>query len=59
VQPAAAVDLLDPDARAADERERRLVDFQAIASGKISERALHDRNALTVDEVTFELPSLA
>lgn len=58
VQPAAAVGLLDPDARADDERRRRLADVEALASGKVSLRALHERNALEVDDVTFELPSL-
>lgn len=59
VQPAAAVELLDPDARADDERRRRLADVEALASGKVSVRALHERNALEVDDVSFELPSLA
>lgn len=59
VRPAVAVELLDPDARAEDERRRRLEDVEALASGKISARALHERNALEVDDVTFELPSLS
>jgi transcriptional regulator with XRE-family HTH domain len=59
VQPATAVELLDPDARAETERRRRLADVEALASGKISIRDLHKRNALDVDAVTFELPSLA
>lgn len=56
---ASAVELLDPDARAADERRRRLADGAALQAGEISSRALHERNALKVDEVAFELPSLA
>lgn len=56
---APAVELLDPDARAADERRRRLADSEALQAGKLSARALHERYALKVDEVAFELPRLA
>lgn len=59
VKASGVVELLDPDVRAADERRRRLSDSEALQSGKISARALHERNALKVDEVAFELPSLA
>lgn len=59
VKASGAVELLDPDARAADERRRRLADNEALQAGNISARALHDRNALKVDDVAFELPSLA
>jgi transcriptional regulator with XRE-family HTH domain len=56
---APAVELLDPDARAAEERQRRLADSEALQAGKLSARDLHERNALKVDEDDFELPSLA
>jgi transcriptional regulator with XRE-family HTH domain len=59
VKASAAVELLDPDARAAEERQRRLADGEALQAGKMSVRALHERNALAVDDVEFELPSLA
>lgn len=52
------VELLDPDARAADKRRRRLADSEALQAGKVSARALHERNALKVDEIAFELPRL-
>lgn len=58
VQPA-AVELLDSEARAKEEQRRRLADVEELASGKVSARDLHKRNALDVDGVTFELPSLA
>jgi hypothetical protein len=59
VKASGVVDLLDPDVRAADERRRRLADSDALQAEKISARDLHERNALKVDEVAFDLPSLA
>jgi transcriptional regulator with XRE-family HTH domain len=59
VKASGVVDLLDPDVRAADERRRRLADSEALQAEKISARDLHERNALKVDEVAFDLPSLA
>ena len=58
VKASGVVKLLDPDARAADKRQRRLADSEALQAGKVSARALHERNAFKVDEVAFELPSL-
>jgi transcriptional regulator with XRE-family HTH domain len=58
VKTSRVVELLDPDARAADKRRRRLADSEALQAGRVSARALHERNALKVDEVTFELPRL-
>ncbi len=52
------VELLDPDARAADKRRRRLANSEALQAGRVSARALHERNALKLDEVAFELPRL-
>jgi transcriptional regulator with XRE-family HTH domain len=59
VKAESAVELLDPDRRAADERRRRLVNAEALAAGRISESELHERSAMRVDEVVFELPKLA
>jgi transcriptional regulator with XRE-family HTH domain len=59
VKASGVVELLDPDARAADKRRRRLSDSEALQAGKVSARALHERNALRVDEIAFELPRLA
>lgn len=59
VKASGVVELLDPDARAADKRQRRLADSEALQAGKVSARALHERNALRVDEIAFELPRLA
>jgi hypothetical protein len=59
VKASGVVELLDPDARAADKRRRRLADSEALRSGKVSARALHERNALRVDEIAFQLPRLA
>lgn len=59
VKASGAVGLLDPDVRAADERGRRLADSKALEAGNISASELHERNALKVDEVAFDLPSLA
>lgn len=58
VQASGVVELLDPDARAADKRRRRLADSEALLAGKVSARDLHERNALKVDEIAFELPRL-
>jgi transcriptional regulator with XRE-family HTH domain len=59
VKASGMVELLDPDARAADKRRRRLADSDALQAGKVSARVLHERNALRVDEIAFELPRLA
>lgn len=53
------VELMDRRARAEEERLSRQADAQALASGQVSERELHKRNALRVDELSFELRSLA
>jgi transcriptional regulator with XRE-family HTH domain len=58
VKASGVVGLLDPDARAADKRRGRLANSEALQAGRVSARALHERNALKVDEVTFELPRL-
>ena len=58
VKASGVVELLDPDARAADKRRRRLADSEALLAGKVSARDLHERNALKVDEIAFELPRL-
>jgi transcriptional regulator with XRE-family HTH domain len=58
VKASGVVELLDPDARAADKRRRRLADSEALQAGKVSARVLHERNALAVDEIAFELPRL-
>ena len=58
VKASGVVELLDPDARAADKRRRRLADSEALQAGKVSARALHERNALRMDEIAFELPRL-
>ena len=58
VKASGVVKLLDPDARAAEKRRRRLADSEALQAGKVSARALHERNALAVDEIAFELPRL-
>lgn len=55
---APAIELLNPDARAAAKRQRRLADSAAIQAGEISARDLHERNALRVDDIAFELPIL-
>lgn len=52
-----SIELMDPDARAGEERSIREAEARAIASGKVSRRELHERNALRVDEKQFELPS--
>ena len=54
-----SVELLNRGERMADERLRRQADAQALASGRVSERQMHERNALRVDEPSFELRSLA
>jgi len=53
-----SVELMDPRERAVEERQRRQADAQALASGLVSERELHERNALRIDELSFKLPSL-
>ena len=58
VRPATVVELLDPEVRADEERRHRQADAEALASGRVSAQALHDRNALDVDDVDFQLPSL-
>jgi transcriptional regulator with XRE-family HTH domain len=58
VSPSGAVKLMDPDARAQDEREQREADARALASGKLTERALEERNALRVEDVSFALRKL-
>jgi hypothetical protein len=50
---------MDPRARADEERLRRQADAEAIASGRVSAREMHKRNALRVDELSFELRGLA
>ena len=59
VKPSVTVDLFDPAERAREERRRRIADAQALAIGQASERELHQRNALRVDNVDFDLPELA
>jgi transcriptional regulator with XRE-family HTH domain len=54
-----AVEIMDPRERMADERRRREADARALGSGRVSERQMHARNALAVDELSFELRSLA
>ena len=54
-----SVELMDPRARADEERLRRQTDAEAIASGRVSAREMHQRNALQVDELSFELRALA
>lgn len=58
VKPSLSIELMDPDARAADERRRREADAEALQVGRISAHDLHRRNALQVGEVSFELPKL-
>jgi transcriptional regulator with XRE-family HTH domain len=58
VKSGTAVELLNPDARATQERHRRQSDAQALASGRVSAHELHERNALRVDDVHYELPNL-
>jgi transcriptional regulator with XRE-family HTH domain len=58
VKASGVVELLDPDARAPNKRRRRLADSEALLAGKVSARDLHERNALKVDEISFELPRL-
>jgi len=52
------LELLDTKGRAADERDRRIASSEAVAAGRVSERRLHERNALRVDGVIIELPPL-
>jgi len=59
VSQSGSVELMDPRARADEERRRRLADAEAVASGRVSAREMHKRNALQVDELSFELRSLA
>lgn len=59
VKPSISIELMDPGARTADERRRRQADAKALEAGRISAHELHERNALEVDEVSFELPKLA
>lgn len=54
-----SVELMDPRVRADEERLRRQADAEAIASGRVSAREMHKRNALQVDELSFELRDLA
>lgn len=56
---ASSIDLMDPKARSNEERQNRLEEAKALASGRISRKELHKRNALRVDELSFELPSFA
>jgi len=53
------IGLLDADARAADEQRRREADARALLSGQISAQELRKRNAMDIDDISFELPSLA
>jgi transcriptional regulator with XRE-family HTH domain len=53
------VELMDPHARADEERLRRRADAEAIASGRVSAHEMHKRNALRIDELSFELRGLA
>ncbi len=59
VSPSSSIDLMDPGGRALEERAIRQEEAKAIALGKVSRRELHERNALRVDELKFELPSFA
>lgn len=59
VRQSRAVELMDPRARADEERLRRQADAQAIAAGRVSAREMNQRNALRIDELSFELRSLA
>ncbi len=54
-----SVELMDPRVRMEEERLRRQADAEALASGRISGRRMHERNALRIDELSFELRSLA
>ena len=54
-----SIELMEPRARADEERQSRYEDAKALASGQVSERKLHERNALRVDELSFDLPSFA
>lgn len=59
VRPSSTIEILDPEARIADERRRREADARAIASGETSARVLHERNALHIGDVSYKLPKLA
>lgn len=59
MRPKLSVELMDPEARVLDERRRRIASARALAAGEISEREIHERSALRVDDVVFELPELA
>lgn len=59
VKPDVKVELMDPAARAADEGRQRLADGAALASGKVSARELHQKNALRIDKVRYKLPVFA
>lgn len=52
-------ELMDAGDRLDEERRRRHADAAALASGRHSVRSLHERNALRVDDVAFELRGLA
>ncbi|MBM4218084.1 MAG: helix-turn-helix transcriptional regulator [Gammaproteobacteria bacterium] len=51
-------ELMDAGDRIEEERRRRHADADALASGRHSVRSLHERNALRVDDVAFELRGL-
>jgi len=51
-------ELMDASDRVDEERRRRHADADALASGRHSARSMHERNALRVDDVAFELRSL-
>lgn len=54
-----SVEVMDPSARAEEEHLRRQAEAKALASGQVSAGELHKRNALRVDELSFELRNLA
>jgi hypothetical protein len=53
-----AVELFDPRVRILEERRRRIADARAVSNGKLSAAQLLDRNAMSMDDVDYELPEL-
>lgn len=54
----AGVEILDPSARAAQKRLRRASDARELASGRVTDKELHRRNAMQVDDLEFDLPKI-
>jgi|GEM_PF-2598165 len=59
VKPRVNVGLMNPRARLAQERQRRLAEGAAIAAGQVSAEDMNRRNALKVDKGRYKLRSFA